>query len=89
VESTLRLSGGGEGALLEGERGRFAIGAAAMAMVELCKFLVRTAVHRADALTMMRALKLSSFQVQIIVITQATGRWMLHFRQSLPRFYKA
>ena len=46
----MRLSGGGEGALLEGDRGRFATGGATMAEVALCKLLVRTTVHRVDAI---------------------------------------
>jgi hypothetical protein len=53
----LRLSGGGEGALLEGERDRFATGGAVMVGVVLCKLLVRTTVHRVDAMKMTRALK--------------------------------
>lgn len=75
--------------MLEGERDRFATGAAAMARAVSCKLLVRTAVHRADALTTMRVLKISSFRFKSSSITQVAARWDVALQQSLPRFYKA
>jgi hypothetical protein len=86
VESTLRLSGGGEGALLEGERDRFATGGAAMVGVVLCKLLVRTTVHRVDAMKMTRALKISRLQIQVIVKNAGCSLVNIALRQSLPRF---
>jgi hypothetical protein len=60
VESSLRLTAGGERVLLEGERGRFPTGDLAMTTAEFCKLLMGNAVHRDDALTKQRGPRMSS-----------------------------
>jgi hypothetical protein len=70
VESSLRLTAGGERGVLEGERGRFPAGDGAMTTAELCKLLTGKAVHRDDASMKQRVPNISSVSSQTSPNTQ-------------------
>lgn len=65
VDSSLRLTAGGERGLLKGERGRFFIGDFAMTTADSCKLLTGMTVYRDNALEKRQAPKLCSFGSQI------------------------
>lgn len=65
VESSLRLTAGGDRGLLDGERGRFPARDVDIAVPQLCTLLRGKTVHRDDALMKQRVPKSSSFNFHL------------------------